>query len=75
MPRALRWSLGGGGLFLMSEVPLCVSLKSTGWELALTGWGANDVWRYRGYARVRTRTTLGAYSRSLPRSIGPSYGR
>ena len=26
--------------------------------------------RYRGYSKVRTRTTLGSYSRPMPSSIG-----
>ena len=29
---------------------------------------------YRGYSKLRTRTALGSYGRSMPRSIGPSYG-
>ena len=26
---------------------------------------------YRGYSRVRTRTTVGSYGRTMPKSIGP----
>ena len=29
----------------------------------------------RGYSKVRTHSALGPHGRSLPRSIGPSYGR
>ena len=30
---------------------------------------------YRGYSKLRTHTALGPYGGSMPRSIGPSYGR
>ena len=30
---------------------------------------------YRGYSKLRTHTALGPYGRSMPRSIGLSYGR
>ena len=30
---------------------------------------------YRGYSKSRMHTALGPYGRSVPRSIGPSYGR
>ena len=30
---------------------------------------------YRGYSKLRTRTALGPYGRSMPRSIGPPQGR
>jgi len=29
---------------------------------------------YRGYSKLRTHTAVGPYGRSMPRSIGPSYG-
>ena len=31
--------------------------------------------RYRGCSKLRTRTALGSYSRPMPRSIGPPWGR
>ena len=30
---------------------------------------------YKGFSKVRTRTALGSYGRSMPRSIRPSQGR
>jgi hypothetical protein len=31
--------------------------------------------QYRGYSKLRTRTTLGSYGRAIHRIIGHSYGR
>ena len=30
---------------------------------------------FRGYSKLRTHTAIGTYGSSMPRSIGPSYGR
>ena len=37
--------------------------------------GAIGLALYGGYSKVRTHTALGSYSRPIPRSIGPPWGR
>jgi len=40
-----------------------------------SGFGGAASTLYRGYSKLRTHTALGPYGRSIPSSIGPSYGR
>ena len=90
MPRAL-WGSSGGGLFLMSEVPLYL-LQCASWcDEALIRRPQTRANRgsrrpppprsrlrpnrYRSYWKVRTHTAIGPYGRSIPRNVGPSSGR
>jgi hypothetical protein len=54
----------------MGEVPLYASLPMKG-----VGAYMAAVLGYRGYSKVRTHTALGPYGSSMPRSIGPPWGR
>ena len=54
---------------IMGEVPLYRQIAWHGREAAPLVLSA-DV--HRGYSKARTRTALGPYGRSIPRSIGPS---
>ena len=63
-------ALGGGGLFLMCEVPQCAwASAGLGWfTLGLSGAGHLKSNSYRGYTKSRTHTVLGPYGMTFLRA-------